>query len=167
MIVFRVKDFTYLDEIAVYFNPANIILPDGCLPGARVQFEDIDIKLSGTKKIYCSASTSSEIRIISFDESDLGSLQDCGPIGTDFKDQNLDYRKTLAWFLEKDQTKLNLTWQVKLDFITVRWAAIYWKCQICKQKVKHLICTRGCPQDLKFVSQMRYHFEILCTYQGA
>lgn len=94
-----------------------------------------------------------EIRVMSFDESDLGCVDVSAP--TKSAAEEGEYRRTLTWLLKNEKDAINLAWQVKLDFVAVRWATIYWRCRICKQKLIQLICTRGCPQDLKFIAQMR------------
>ena len=151
----RVKDLKSLDEIVVYISPDIFCLPQGCLPGVQIHFKDIEIKVSQTKNIYCSVTAATEIRLLCFDETDLRNLQEYAPMTAAVGDSIPDYRRNLMWFHEGKEDASNLTWELKLDFITVRWAEIYWKCKICKEKVNELICSRGCPQEWKFISQMR------------
>lgn len=155
VVLLRVRDFKSLDEIAVYICPHKFPLPGGCLPGARVHFADIEMIVSQAKKIYCSVTTSTKIRILCVHESDLKNLKEYSPMVSAPGLIDPACRRNLKSLLGNKDDVLNLTWEVRLDFLAVRWAEIYWKCRMCKQKVAELLCSRGCPQEWNFISQMR------------
>ena len=162
VVVLRVKDFVSLDEIVVYIYPNKFSIPNGCLPGARVHFKDIELKTSRARKLYCTVTAATEIRVMCFNKSELDRLPEYCPISFVPGMSCPMYRKTLMWFLGNTKEALNLIWQVKLDFLAVRWALAYWKCKVCNQKVHQLLCTRGCPQEWKFITQLRLDCCLLC-----
>ncbi|XP_065057243.1 uncharacterized protein LOC135685282 isoform X2 [Rhopilema esculentum] len=151
----RVNDILTADEITVYINLEDFDLPDGLLPGAFVECKKLEISMSKSKNLYCSARKCSCFRVVCFNQTYRECLQQRNTICSRDLSVISMLKTTLSRVILAEKDRLShVTWQLDLDFIAVRWASIFWRCRACRKKVAANCCTYGCLQRWQFFCQM-------------